>query len=122
MLHSNTCITLVWSFFSVYMDLDQPLIAHGHICSKLCLLVEDNRYSCLRGCIGAIDGTLIPVNLKPHVTNQDGWRCRKGYYAQNLFICAAHDKTISYFSAMHEGSVNDSTIVDLTKFESLIPG
>ena len=66
-------------------------------------------YPFFKDCIGAIDGSLVPL-----VVSQDeaaASRTRKGFTAQNVLIACNFDCTISYVLAGWEGSAHDSHVL-----------
>lgn len=62
-----------------------------------------------KNCLGAIDGSLIPV----YVAQKDApvHRTRKGFTAQNVFIACSFDCTIQFSLAGWEGSAHDNTVL-----------
>lgn len=49
-------------------------------------ILSNPRYAYFKGCLGAVDGTHIPI--RPHNFDSSSWRNRKGWYSQNvLFAC-----------------------------------
>ncbi|CUS08676.1 unnamed protein product, partial [Tuber aestivum] len=62
-----------------------------------------------KDCIGAIDGSLIPIIVS---SNQAAahWT-RKGFTAQNAFVACPFDCTIDYVLAGWEGSAHDARVL-----------
>ena len=60
------------------------------------------------GCLGAIDGTHIPIS--PPATLQNLYRNRKGFISQNCLYICNFDMLFMYILAGWEGSVTDSRI------------
>ena len=73
-------------------------------------------------CVGAGDGTLIPLRFKGGIIGTEPWRWRKGYYAQNVLLCFSYDKTITFASVMNEGCTHDSAIITHYSLDEIIPG
>ena len=73
--------------------------------------IEENPkfFPFFRNCLGAIDGSLIPVKVSP--TDALAYRTRKGFTAQNVFIACSFDCTIQFSLAGWEGSAHDSTVL-----------
>jgi len=62
-----------------------------------------------RNCLGAIDGSLIPVKVSP--IDAPSYQTRKGFTAQNVFIACSFDCTIQFSLGGWEGSAHDSTVL-----------
>jgi hypothetical protein len=69
---------------------------------------QDPIFAFFEGCIGAIDGTHIPVALP--FGGEAGWRNRKGEVTQNVFVCVNFDLMVTHVDAGCEGSGHDSTV------------
>jgi len=85
---------------------------------------NDQRYAALRGCIGAGDGTLIPVLIKKDPTfNIEAHRSRKGdgvpYY--NCMAITGARGNFMYFNVGAEGCAHDSQVLAECHPESLLP-
>lgn len=61
-----------------------------------------------RGCIGALDGTYIPISLPEG--EQPAWRDRKGNISQNVLAACDFDLNTVLVVAGMEGSANDSRV------------
>jgi hypothetical protein len=74
-------------------------------------------YLYFKDCIGAIDGSLIPVRITGDNVPAAAYRCRKGFMAQNILAVCSFDLTFQYVLAGWEGSANDSKVLEdaLTK-------
>ena len=70
-------------------------------------------YPYFQNCIGALDGSLIPVTVPAKLGSI--YRCRKGFTAQNILIACSFDFTFQYVRAGWPGSVHDSRILDDAK-------
>ena len=71
---------------------------------------ERRSYGKIRGCIGALDGMLLPI-LKPRNEKGDGaarYFTRKGFFAWNLQAVCDADARISHLSMLCVGSTHDS--------------
>ena len=60
-------------------------------------------------CVGAIDGTHIPVRLRFY--DQAAHRCRKGYTSQTVMMCVDHQCRVRFLLAGWEGSAHDSRVL-----------
>ena len=63
----------------------------------------------LQDCVGAIDGTHIPITID--VDNQAKYRDRKGNLSQNVMGVCSFDYKFQYILAGWEGSVADSRVL-----------
>ena len=73
----------------------------------------DNRfYPYFMDCLGAIDGTFIPIAVK-HLTADQRvpWRCRKGFLAQNVMGAVDFNMSFLYVLPGWEGSAHDSRVL-----------
>lgn len=62
-----------------------------------------------KDCIGAIDGSLIPLNISANDAAAN--RTRKGFTAQNAFVACSFDCRIQFVLAGWEGSAHDSQVL-----------
>ncbi|XP_051212617.1 uncharacterized protein [Lolium perenne] len=62
-----------------------------------------------KDCIGAIDGTHIPVSISPMV--QDPYRNRKGTLSQNVMVACDFENHFVHVSAGWEGSASDARVL-----------
>ncbi|KAM0903096.1 hypothetical protein ACQ4PT_018891 [Festuca glaucescens] len=62
-----------------------------------------------KDCIGAIDGTHIPVSISP--TEQDPYRNRKGTLSQNVMVACDFENHFVHVSARWEGSASDARVL-----------
>ena len=88
---------------------------------------ERRSYGKIRGCIGAVDGLLLPIE-SPQNEGGEGPRkyfTRKGFYAWNVqAVCDAHAR-ITYFSMDYAGSTHDSlafSMCDVAQTKILMRG
>ena len=76
--------------------------------------IRDNPkfYPFFEGCIGAIDGILIPISIKG-VTKYElaPWRCRKGFISQNVLAAVDFDMNFRYVFSGWEGSAHDDQVL-----------
>ncbi|KAK2742033.1 hypothetical protein CKAH01_01460 [Colletotrichum kahawae] len=72
------------------------------------------------GCIGAVDGTLIPAHIP--ASQQRRFFDRKGNISQNVFTAVKFDYTFSYVLAGAEGSMNDKTLLNHALARSFTAG
>lgn len=70
----------------------------------------DNRfYPYFKNCLGAIDGTHIPVSVSPEQAAP--FRNRKGTLSHNVMVVCNFDLNITYVSAGWEGSATDARVL-----------
>ncbi|PLW38105.1 hypothetical protein PCASD_11776 [Puccinia coronata f. sp. avenae] len=50
------------------------------------------------GCVGFIDGTLLPLNKKPSIDSQDYYSCKGSYGLATLVVCDKHKRIIYYLT------------------------
>ena len=62
-----------------------------------------------RNCIGAIDGTHLPVSVSEPLTPR--FRNRKGYTSQNVLAACSFDMSFLYILAGWEGSAHDGAVL-----------
>lgn len=82
-------------------------------------------YPYFMDCLGAIDGTYIPIAVKYLSADQRvPWRCRKGFLAQNVMAAVDFDMNFLYVLPGWEGSAHDSRVLKnaLEKGFSVPPG
>lgn len=60
-------------------------------------------------CIGAIDGTHVPITMSPG--KQDPYRNRKGTLSQNVMVACNFDNQFVHVSAGWEGSASDARVL-----------
>ena len=74
--------------------------------------IEDSRkfYPWFKDCIGALDGTHIPVFVK--TSSQPAYTNRKGYLSQNVMGVCTFDLQFCYIYAGWEGSANDQQVLN----------
>lgn len=63
----------------------------------------------LKGCVGAIDGTLISAVVP--IENQVAYRGRKGECMQNVLAACSFDMLFTFVLAGWEGTAHDSRIL-----------
>jgi hypothetical protein len=79
----------------------------------------NNKNSVFNGCVGAIDGTLLPAHIP--VSQQRRFFDRKGNISQNVFAAVRFDYSFSYVLAGAEGSMNDKTLLSNALARSFRP-
>jgi hypothetical protein len=67
----------------------------------------------LQNCIGAIDGTHVPISISPHLAAP--FRNRKGTLSHNVMIACDFDLNITYISCGWEGSATDARVLRSAK-------
>ncbi|KAK9125403.1 hypothetical protein Scep_014249 [Stephania cephalantha] len=70
---------------------------------------NDLRWSYFQGCLGAIDGTHIPIIVRKNQKAQ--FRCRKGFPTMNVMCACTPSKLITYILPGWEGSAADGRIL-----------
>ncbi|KAI7938685.1 hypothetical protein MJO28_014264 [Puccinia striiformis f. sp. tritici] len=71
--------------------------------------LEDPKYHAFNKCLGALDGVLIPITLP--MVQQQSFRNRKGFIAQNVLAVVNFDLEFLYVLAGWEGSAHDSRVI-----------
>ena len=71
-------------------------------------LMSTLHYPFFKHCVGAIDGTHIPVVLR--IEDQDSHRCHKLKTTQNVMCCVDWDTRVRYVLAGWEGSAHDMRV------------
>ncbi|KAI7953565.1 hypothetical protein MJO28_006112 [Puccinia striiformis f. sp. tritici] len=71
--------------------------------------LDDPKYHAFRNCLGALDGVLIPITLP--MVQQQSFRNRKGFIAQNVLAVVNFDMEFLYVLAGWEGSAHDSRVI-----------
>jgi len=61
----------------------------------------------LKGCVGAVDGTLFPFGSKPNIKNAEDYFDRKSNYSLNAIIINDQKKRIRYVFLGWPGSIHD---------------
>jgi hypothetical protein len=67
-------------------------------------------YPYFKDCIGAIDGSLIPVSVS--AAQKESYLCRKGFTAQNVLAVVSFDLTFQFVLAGWEGTAHDGRVLD----------
>ena len=81
-----------------YIDEPHPKIA-----------TNDRFFPYFQNCIGAIDGSHVPVSRTPQL--QAPWRNRKGSLSQNVMFACDFDLNITFISCGWEGSATDARVL-----------
>ncbi|XP_035818645.1 uncharacterized protein [Zea mays] len=73
--------------------------------------IQDNPrfYPFFKNCLGAIDGTHIPISISPD--KHSPFRNRKGTLSINVMVACDFDLNITFVSSGWEGSVTDSRVL-----------
>ena len=82
----------------------------------------DERFRFLSCCLGAVDGTLIPIRFKRQEDSSPRFYSRKQSVSQNLVVMSGHDKTFHAASIMNAGSAGDGRILETSGLLDMIPG
>ena len=87
-----------------YMRMPSPSNTNLHLISPE-IANSPKFFPFFKNCIGAIDGSLIPVRVGQNIAPSH--RTRKGFTAHNVFIACSFDCTIQFSLAGWEGSAHD---------------
>jgi hypothetical protein len=91
--------------------------------SQESLAENPKRWPFFQGCIGALDGTHLPISISS--SQQGMWRNRKGWISQNILAVCDFDMNFVYIFAGMEGSANDCRVLEFAEerdnFADLIP-
>ncbi|GAB7341908.1 hypothetical protein MBLNU457_g0216t1 [Dothideomycetes sp. NU457] len=68
-----------------------------------------NIYSYFKGCIGAVDGSHVPVRTSK--IEPGPWRNQKTWYSQNVLFACDFDIGITWVQPGYEGSAHDGTVL-----------
>jgi hypothetical protein len=63
----------------------------------------------MQNCIGAIDGTRVPILISPD--NAAPFRNRKGTLTQNVMVACDFDLNVTFISTGWEGSTTDARVL-----------
>nr|GEU90746.1 zinc finger MYM-type protein 1 [Tanacetum cinerariifolium] len=95
----NRCLLAILKLHDVFLKKPQPI-------NEDC---EDNRWNCLKGCLGALDGTSISVT--PPSDQKPRYRTRKGNITTNMLgVCCPNMQFIYVFPGW-EGSAHDGRVL-----------
>ena len=70
----------------------------------------------VKGCLGAIDGLLVHINLPSNVKNARKFRCYKAYYALNCQAVAGPNAEFLYINIAHAGATGDGEAARRSNF------
>ncbi|XP_072147857.1 uncharacterized protein [Setaria viridis] len=73
------------------------------------ILENPRYYPFFKNCLGAIDGTHIPVSISPE--KHSPFKNRKGTLSINMMVACDFDLNITFISSGWEGSVTDSRVL-----------
>jgi hypothetical protein len=72
--------------------------------------LDDNKYyPFFEHCIGALDGTHVPIHVP--AAEAPRYRCRKGFLSQNVLAACDFDMRFTYILAGWEGSAHDGRVI-----------
>jgi len=91
---------------AVYKAAVRPATADTPIAESI--LQNRNFFPYFKDCIGAVDGTHIPVS--PRASEKAAYRNRKGFMSQNVLAACDFDGMFTDVLCGWEGSVSDSTL------------
>ncbi|XP_058217357.1 uncharacterized protein LOC131328427 [Rhododendron vialii] len=97
--HFNAVLQAVLRLHRMLLETPNPVPAN----------YEDNRWNWFQNCLGALDGTYVPVN--PPAADRPRYRSRKGEIATNVLGVYTRDLKFDYVLSGWEGSVTDSRIL-----------
>ncbi|XP_057419128.1 protein ALP1-like, partial [Lotus japonicus] len=92
--------------------LSSVLRLHGNLLKKPDPIPEDcidNRWKWFKGCLGALDGTYIPINVSE--VDKPRYRSRKGEIATNVLGVCSRDMQFIYVLPGWEGSASDARVL-----------
>ena len=81
---------------------------------------SDTQYAFLSGCIGAADGSLIPLILRKN-WKPERYRSRYGYTCQNVLAIADFDRCFSKMWDGGEGAASDTMMIKFANMTDHIP-
>jgi hypothetical protein len=73
------------------------------------IIAEKKQYKYFENCVGALDGTHIPISIP--IEKQSAWRNRKGWLSQNVFAACSFDLKFQSVHAGWEGSAHDALVL-----------
>jgi hypothetical protein len=79
------------------------------------IIGEDKRWPYFADCIGALDGSHIPVHVVGGYTVQAPWRNRKGFLSQNILAVVDFDMNFTYVLPGWEGAAHDTRVLNSAK-------
>ncbi|XP_047061304.1 uncharacterized protein LOC124668162 isoform X2 [Lolium rigidum] len=92
------------SFFDVVPILASRFLRPRHIDGPHSKIANDDRFfPYFENCLGAIDGSHVPVTRSPQL--QAPWRNRKGSLSQNVMFACDFDLNVTFISCGWEGSI-----------------
>lgn len=103
-LHFQRVLTVLVSLSYQEIKLSSFLGTHPQI--------QNNRkyFPYFKDCIGAIDGTHIPVIVTKH-DRPDAWRNRKGFMSTNVLAACSFDLLFLYILPGYEGTAHDAHVL-----------
>ncbi|XP_058216881.1 uncharacterized protein LOC131327764 [Rhododendron vialii] len=97
--HFNAVLQAVLRLHRMLLVTPEPVPANYH----------DTRWNWFQNCLGALDGTYVPVN--PRAIDRARYRSRKGEIAINVLGVCTRDLKFVYVLSGWEGSATDSRIL-----------
>ncbi|KAG6506396.1 hypothetical protein ZIOFF_031719 [Zingiber officinale] len=97
--HFNLCLHAILKLHHILLQTPEPI-------SENC---EDDRWKPFKGCLGALDGTFIPVT--PPKEEKQRYRTRKGGIATNVLGVCSPNMQFIYVLPGWEGSAHDGRIL-----------
>ncbi|XP_042453279.1 protein ALP1-like [Zingiber officinale] len=97
--HFNLCLHAILKLHHILLQTPEPI-------SENC---EDDRWKPFKGCLGALDGTFIPVT--PPKEEKQRYRTRKGGIATNVLGVCSPNMQFIYVLPGWEGSAHDGRVL-----------
>ncbi|XP_058199469.1 protein ALP1-like [Rhododendron vialii] len=97
--HFNAVLQAILRLYNMLLEKPEPIPPNYH----------DSRWSWFQNCLGALDGTYVPVN--PPAVDKPRYRSRKGEISTNVLGVCTRDQKFSYVLSGWEGSATDSRIL-----------
>jgi len=76
---------------------------------------DPKQYPFFANCIGALDGTHLPIAIQGGHKRQAPWHSRKGLLMQNVLTAVDFDINFVYILAGWEGTAYNCRVIDLAK-------
>lgn len=100
----------ITEFFNIIPTLTTRFLRPTYIAEPHPKIAMDDRFfPYFQNCIGAIDGSHVPVTMTPE--SQAPWRNRKGSLSQNVMIACDFDLNVTFISCGWEGSATDARVL-----------
>lgn len=101
-----------WRVIAALIDLTPRYIYWPQRQERRVLSSKLGRIAPFSGCVGFLDGTLIPFVQRPGVESADDYYCRKSFYGLNVQVVVDIDKRIRHLDVGWSGATNDQRVFD----------